>query len=132
MQIEREIQKWKASWEKDVKVLGITMRTPPALRVSREADGHYLLTDTRGLPGTSSRYKLTRPQASVALVGRPYQPSPEMEWALQHKVGLLVDKNYYMPLATARVELIREFENELSELKQRRQPAAVIPLVSVS
>lgn len=132
IQIEREIQKWKASWEKEVKVLGIAMRTPPALRVSREADGQYILTDTRGLPATSSRYKLTRQQASAALVGRPYQPSPEMEWALEHKVGLIVDKNYYMPLATARVELIRDLENELNEWKQRRQPTAVIPLVSVS
>jgi ribosomal peptide maturation radical SAM protein 1 len=132
MQIEREIQKWKASWEKEIKVMGISMRTPPALRVSREADGQYLLTDTRGLPGTARRSEITREQASVALVGRPYQATPAMEWAVEQKVGLIVDKNYYMPLATARVELLREFENELSEQKQRRQPTAVIPLVSVS
>jgi ribosomal peptide maturation radical SAM protein 1 len=131
-QIEGEIQKWKASWKKEVTILGINIRTPPVLRVSQEANGQYLLTDTRGLPGTQTQYELTRQQVSAALVGRPYQPSSEMEWALQHKVGLVVDKNYYMPLATARVELIREFENELSELKQRRQPMAVIPLVSVS
>jgi hypothetical protein len=45
----------------------------------------------------------------VALTAQPFAPTPEITWALERKVGVLVD-GWYVPLATAEPELLQEFE----------------------
>jgi hypothetical protein len=115
--IQRELKAWQAAWQAAIKLSStIKMPTPPLLRVSVEADGHYLLRDTRGLPDTEERYWLTRSQASAVLAARPFIPTAEIKWALERKVGVVLG-DWYVPLATAEPLLLQEFETETSTAK---------------
>jgi hypothetical protein len=109
-EIRRELEAWQTAWQAEIKLTSsIRMRTPPLLAVSREAGSRWLLRDTRGLPGAAERAWLTEPQAAAALTAQPFTPTPEITWALERKVGVLVDE-WYVPLATAEPELLLEFE----------------------
>ncbi|MCK6625837.1 MAG: RiPP maturation radical SAM C-methyltransferase [Anaerolineae bacterium] len=113
--IQRELDLWQTAWEATIKLSpSLTMRTPPLLRVTRETDGGYLLHDTRGLPDTTQETWLSHRQAAVALVARPFESSAEIEWALHRKVGVVRD-GWYIPLATAGPELLREFESDVGQ-----------------
>jgi hypothetical protein len=46
----------------------------------------------------------------VALTARPYVDTPEVAWALENKIGVVVD-DWYVPLATADPELLLTFED---------------------
>lgn len=108
--IEGELETWQTAWEATIKFSpGLKMRTPPLLRVTREADGRYLLRDTRGLSDTAEETWLSHWQAAVALVARPFEPSADIEWALERKLGVILD-GWYVPLATTEPELLQEFE----------------------
>ncbi len=115
LEIKDVISKWQAAW--DEKATHITLffgkfrvKESPVLQVL-QANGNFLLRDTRGLEGTQEEYLLTQEQASVALVGRRYTPTPEMEWAIARKIGVVIDNHQYVPLATATPELLYEFES---------------------
>ena len=72
-----------------------------------------LVTGALGQIGSEQPLQiLDRAQAAVALTARPYVPTEEVAWSLEHKLGVLVD-GWYVPLATARPELLVEFEDEL-------------------
>jgi ribosomal peptide maturation radical SAM protein 1 len=117
--IQGELKTWQAAWQATIKLSPIIeMHTPPLLRVTLETDGRFLLRDTRGLPGAEERAWLTRQQASIALAARPFAPAAEIEWALERKLGVVLD-GWYVPLATADPELLQEFEAEVG----RSRPA---------
>jgi ribosomal peptide maturation radical SAM protein 1 len=133
-EIEREMAAWQANW--DEKNTHITLffgkfkiKELPILEVTQRENGFFLLRDTRGLPGTETEYRLSHEQASVALVPRRFLPTPEMAWALEHKVGVVLDTHQYVPLATASPELLQEFEAEVRREKSK-QPLfeKIIPL----
>jgi ribosomal peptide maturation radical SAM protein 1 len=111
--IQQEVEAWQAAWQQKVRLSRTaSMLTPPILRVSREAAGRWLLRDTRGLPGTEEHTWLTHPQASLALTARPLAEAGDIAWALERKVGVLLDGGY-VPLATAEPALLQELEAEL-------------------
>ncbi len=83
---------------------------PVALQVIEFGDT-YILIDTRELPGTQTAQVLNRTQASVALAARPYVETEEIAWALEQKIGVQLD-GWYVPLATAKPELLQAFEDE--------------------
>lgn len=99
----RQVAAWQACWYAQGS-------SPPELSVTRQSDDRFLLRDTRGLPGTQASYTLKRQQAAVALTARRPDQTPEMSWALGHKVGILLD-GWYVPLATAEPELLRAFKD---------------------
>lgn len=104
--IEALVQEWIESWNTDwLPMLSIT-RFPPDV---------YLLTDTRGLPGTEQMQIITREQAAAALVGQPMNRSDvrraELAWAKENRLCVELD-SWYVPLATADVELLSELEAE--------------------
>ncbi|MCK6625840.1 MAG: RiPP maturation radical SAM C-methyltransferase [Anaerolineae bacterium] len=110
--IQREVEAWQAAWQAEVELSrAVRMLTPPLLIVTREADGRYLLRDTRGLPGVEERAWLTQRQASLALVARPLAQAGDIAWALERKVGVALD-GWYVPLATAEPGLLQMFEAE--------------------
>jgi ribosomal peptide maturation radical SAM protein 1 len=125
-EIQGEVDAWKAAWQTEL-VLSPTIRipTPPMLMVTREANGCWLLRDTRGLPGTDERTWLTHQQASAALVAGPFTSTVEIEWALEHKVGIALD-GWYVPLATANPELLQEFEAELERSRAAVEELRVV------
>jgi hypothetical protein len=109
-EIRREVETWREAWQAQIQLApGLKIHTPPLLTVTHEADGRWLLRDTRALPGVEEQSWLTWSQAAAALAARPFTPSPEITWALERKVGVLLD-GWYVPLATAEPELLQQFE----------------------
>lgn len=82
----------------------------PALRVrpAHPALGGYVLSDTRCLPGTKSIQWIDERRAGAALSARSALDSPEVKWALENRVGVMLDEKY-VPLATASAELLSDF-----------------------
>ncbi|MCK6625838.1 MAG: RiPP maturation radical SAM C-methyltransferase [Anaerolineae bacterium] len=109
-EIWREVEAWQAAWQSSISLApGIRIHTPPMLTVSREAGERWLLRDTRGLPGTTDNLQLTRSQVAAVMTARPFSPSAEITWALERKLGVILD-GWYVPLVTAEPTLLREFE----------------------
>jgi len=102
--LRHAVEEWRKSW-----YAGETARPTLALHaLSRQL---FLLRDTRGLPGTQAMQVLNREEASVALVGRRSVQTAEVQWAIEHKLGVELD-GAYVPLATAQPELLQEFAAE--------------------
>lgn len=101
--LELEIEKWRSLWRDDML---------PTLAVFDVGDDHYLLIDTRGLPGTEEINIITRNQASLILAGLNFEAGDELVWAQERKLILEVDSKY-VPLATAEPGLICRFEREM-------------------
>ncbi len=114
LEIEEKVRMWQADWDTAATFFfgKFKVKERPVLEVVRQASEEFVLRDTRKLPDTQAEYPLSRAQASAALAGRRYEPTPEMEWAIAHKVGVLLDQHHYVPLATAEPELVLEFEAE--------------------
>jgi hypothetical protein len=126
-EIQSEVDAWRTAWQAEL-VLSPTIRVPmpPLLMVTREANGGWLLRDTRGLPDTDEHAWLTPQQLSVALAARPFTPTAEIEWALERKVGVVLD-GWYAPLATASPELLQKFEVELERSRPTIEAIRVNP-----
>jgi hypothetical protein len=112
-EIMEEINVWQKSWLPETGSISI-------LQVAHSGNA-YVLMDTRGLPGTQPLQVLDRAQALVALTPRPYTPTEDVAWALERKLGVVLD-DWYVPLATAKPKLLLEFEEEL-KLSARKLPA---------
>jgi ribosomal peptide maturation radical SAM protein 1 len=107
--IQEQVAAWQKAWSTHVQFGGIRVWQPASLEVVGDHEEGFTLLDTRGLPGTSSYVPLTRTQAAVAVAARAAAPGPDLEWALAHRVGVMIDGRY-VPLATARPELLQSFE----------------------
>jgi hypothetical protein len=102
----QEIAAWQQRWAPDAAAL-------PVLHVLPSGDGDgFLLFDTRGLADTQPIQVLDREQASVALTMRLHVDTPEVAWALDNKLGAIVDERY-LPLATAEPQLLQAFEDAI-------------------
>lgn len=99
-----QVTAWKNEWTSGSK-------SAPALHVARSGDS-YVLIDKRGLPNGQLIQPLNEDQAFVALVSQPYNETEEIAWALDRKIGVMVDA-WYVPLATAKPELLQEFESKV-------------------
>lgn len=86
---------------------------PPILNVSKIDEDHFLLIDTRDLPGTQRITIINREQARIALLDWQLDRVDQylLSWALGIKIGLIAD-NRYVALATASYEVLNEFEHE--------------------
>ncbi|KPL22560.1 MAG: hypothetical protein AMJ93_06920 [Anaerolineae bacterium SM23_84] len=102
--LAQEITAWQKRWPPDSDALTLLHVIPSGDR--------YLLFDTRGLPETQPIQLLDREQASVALTARLDVETPEIAWALKHRLGVVVDDRY-VPLATADPELLQAFEDDV-------------------
>lgn len=99
-----EIRRWRGSWQLN--------GAPPALAITELGDDRFLMLDSRQLPGTRELTILSRDQASVALAGLGPGSQDELDWAIEKKLVLELDRRY-VPLATARPDLLSKFEAEL-------------------
>jgi len=111
--IDREIETWRDRWfgEAEAAVMYV-------MRVGER----FLLLDTRGVPGTKPAQVLDRAQASRVLVATPDLGLESVEWALDNKLGVIIE-DWYLPLAVAAPELLAEFEAEAREGRPRLTPA---------
>lgn len=98
-----EIAGWRKAWF-------TRGRRPPMLHLTRSGR-RYVLWDTRGLPDVPPFELLTRTRAKAALLATPYQASPDLDWAIARRIGVLLD-GWYVPLTTADAKLLLQFEEE--------------------
>jgi ribosomal peptide maturation radical SAM protein 1 len=101
--LSQEITVWQKRWSSDG-------ASAPVLHVIRSGD-RYLLFDTRGLPHSQPIQILNSEQASVTLTARLDAHTPQTAWALEKKLGVVVDDRY-VPLATADPALLQAFEGD--------------------
>jgi ribosomal peptide maturation radical SAM protein 1 len=106
-QIDTQVRTWNAAW--------VRARGAMTLSVRPLAMDTYVLTDTRGLPGSNEMLPISRQQAAAVLVGRPLSAQEELAeacaWARDARYAVELD-GWHVPLATAAPELIAEFERE--------------------
>lgn len=95
--IQAEVEHWKRAWR--------TSR----LALLPYADG-YVILDTRHLEEQEKTYFLTQAQAQHIMTCREYEPSAELDRALEQHLGVVVD-DWYVPLVTAKPELLIQFES---------------------
>ncbi len=104
--LQDAVREWQASWDGQ-------SGEAPTLRVGRVEShfGHrWLLRDTRGLPGTDRHLELEPWQVRAALTQIRFEPGDEhVEWALERKLGAIVDERY-VPFATAEPDLLAGVE----------------------
>lgn len=118
--IEKELDVWRSIWR--------AVGTPtPMLAVTPLSTDQFLLLDTRDLEGTQRMQFLTREEASMILVARRADSKAEAEWALERKLLVELD-SFYVPLATAKAEVLREFESEMRAFRDPRVYAS-LPVV---
>jgi ribosomal peptide maturation radical SAM protein 1 len=104
--IQEEVTAWQKAWSAHVTFANYRVWMPPTLEVVGDPQDGFALLDTRGIDGGPSYATISHQQAAAALVARPGE---ELDWALAHRVGVMVDGRY-VPLATARPELLAAFE----------------------
>jgi hypothetical protein len=82
------------------------------IAVTPLSDEQFLLLDTRNIEGSERLQFLNREEASLILVARRADSDVDVEWALERKLLVELD-SFYVPLATAKAEILREFESEI-------------------
>lgn len=102
----REIAKEIVSWKKEWRKANLTM-TPFC--------GYYIISDSR-YDKKNKHHTLDISQAKEVMTPCVYDGSEFRKWALDQKLGVVID-SWYVPLVTASPELLLEFEEE-QEQKQ--------------
>ena len=100
--IAQEVEIWKTGW-KSARLLMLSFA------------GSYIIHDSRGLDGAAQNHVLDRSQAQAIMNPAAYSASEQQQWAVEHKLGVVLDERY-VPLVTARPELLKELQEELQEL----------------
>lgn len=106
-----EFQLWTSAWKTDK--TNTKKSQPPKLHLERKSKspGHFVLVDTRGLPGRPEKMVVDRERANVLLVTRPWDDSPLLQWAVNTKLAVLRE-SWFIPLATTEIEILQDFEGQ--------------------
>jgi ribosomal peptide maturation radical SAM protein 1 len=94
--IVHELSFWRKTW-KNAKLVMIPF-----------AD-YYIIYDSREVPGKVKNHILEAVQAKEIMTYGCYNGSENQKWALEKKLGVVVD-SWYVPLVTASPGLLSEFE----------------------
>lgn len=109
-QLQKEIEDWKACWES-------AGDQPPVLAVVQFEPDRYMILDTRGMADTISVQFVGREHASAALVAHPMHNDTALgQWARDQSIAVELE-GWHVPLATASVELLSEFERQAKSVK---------------
>ncbi len=92
----REIDAWKQDW-KTTRLMMMAFA------------GSYAVIDARRLDGENRQHVLDFDRAQDVMTCRPYTESEHQVWAVDNKLGVIIDARY-VPLVTASPELLLEFE----------------------
>lgn len=104
----KELKAWRNQWA-SYNTLPLISQLP-TLHLSRKSSDEFVLHDTRNIPGRSEKLILDKKKANLILVARPWHDSPEFQWAVDAKLGVVLD-SWFIPLATAEPALLKEFED---------------------
>jgi ribosomal peptide maturation radical SAM protein 1 len=98
--LQTGVAAWRGEWDQS--------RELPVLCVKRLTARCYALVDTRRVASHRTVTLLNSRQAEAALVPRQGSAPPELEWAVEHKVGIM-SADAWIPFAIASVDVLREF-----------------------
>ena len=85
------VEQWRAQWSRSgIERPEFSIR-PLVTGQKGEPIGPFVLTDTRGLPGTDRLTLLTREEADVAFTDAVRNAPELISWALARKVGVMID-----------------------------------------
>ena len=108
------VEHWREKWAQPESPV-------PALCIAQVNETTYLLSDTRGLPGTEMFRFLNPDEAEAALVGGPVARQHLHDWAVQGKLAVELD-GYSVPLAVSDYETMRRFEaRSRSRIRQQQE-----------
>ncbi len=96
---------------------------PPALEATQLEDDVFVMTDTRGLPGSDTQVRMNRQQVSMALTG--YAETDEKyheSWAVDRGYCIRLDGRL-IPVATTQPELLKTFESRIPGRRISRRRA---------
>ncbi len=92
-----KLEHWRETWQK----AGLVM-VP--------LDDYFIIQDKRGLPGASLSHVIPLPRAREIMTDAPYRESQHQQWAVEQKLGVVVDSRF-VPLVTASPELLFRFKD---------------------
>ncbi len=95
-EIAGEIDAWRKTWKQSELEMTLLVDT-------------YFIGDGRGIGEEPKIHRLDFQRAREIMVSRPYRDSGALEWAVEEKLGVVVD-SHYVPLVTASPELLAAFE----------------------
>lgn len=101
------IDDWQDAWALDGE------RKRPILWLSKLTEDHFMVSDSRGLPGTTETRFINAQEAAVVLLGAALHERESVAWALDAKLLIELDGRY-APLAVAPAELMLHFEKNWS------------------
>lgn len=107
-EIDSHIVSWRGFWQ--------TSRQP-VVRLEEISPDKFCIVDTRQFNGSRRSHFVDRNRALEVVGSRPIKIddiTPEIDWACENKLGLIVD-HWYVSLITAKVELLLHFEELLKK-----------------
>ena len=102
LDLVQEVNGWKEQWHGQTKIVMLHIT---------QAKEKYLLIDSRGVVDSQPIQLIDHEKALIALTPSPFVESEIVKWAVEQKLGVIVD-DWYEPLATAPPELLQRFENQ--------------------
>lgn len=97
-QLYTEVNLWKKRWEHSKLMMKAMM-------------GAYLIHDTREVQKIEETYVVDYQRAKEIMNSRVYDASENLQWALEHKLGVVLD-GWYVPLITAPPNVFAAFQDE--------------------
>jgi ribosomal peptide maturation radical SAM protein 1 len=97
-ELVKEWKLWKKMWKKTTLVMEPFM-------------DFLMIYDTRNIDGKTKKHKMNYQQAREIMTTCIYKESESLDWALEEKLAVVVD-SWYVPLVTASLELLSEFEDK--------------------
>ncbi|MCP4220003.1 MAG: RiPP maturation radical SAM protein 1 [bacterium] len=97
-EIDREVEHWKDTWKSSSLAL-------------LPFNDYYIVVDNRGIGGQKKNHVLDTSQALEIMARGRYNESETQRWAVEEKLGALVD-GWYVPLVTTTQELLLKFEKD--------------------
>ncbi|MBY6243015.1 RiPP maturation radical SAM C-methyltransferase [Methylosinus sp. Sm6] len=102
-ELSHQVRNWSLAWEQ-------RYRQRPELKLCPH-DGHYILFDTRGLPGLPEMRHIDHDEATLLMSARPYRHSAEEDQAIARKLAVQLDDRF-IPLVVAREDLFAKLSCE--------------------
>ncbi len=118
----RAVSRWRRSW-------GNGSKPSEELRIC-EDDGSYVLRDTRQIRRGRVRRTLSRDEAALLLVPRPYGPGPGTERAVAERLAVVLD-GWFVPLAVAEADLLAEFAAQATQERATASPISAGAVLNV-
>lgn len=102
-ELNREVSTWREKWRQTNLAMAPMM-------------GAFIIYDNRDIHHKEKTHVLDYDKARAIMTSRKHDGSDLLQWALQEKLGVLME-SWYVPLVTASAELLLKFESDETPIK---------------